>query len=274
MPEFPFVKPCTAIDGNIFYKTDENIWYRMYPFIEASVTKDIVENASQAYEAAYAFGKFTRVLSNMEINNLQPVIVSFHDIVLRYNQFLVAIKNGNNYRIKLANKEIEILIKHVDIVKKYKHFLTNKNFKLRATHHDTKISNVLFNAENKATHVIDLDTVMPGFFISDVGDMMRTYLSPVSEEEAEIEKIIIRKEMYQAIEDGYKTAMGAELSKVELNSFSYAGMFMICMQALRFITDYLLNDIYYGAKYEEHNYLRAKNQINLLDKFIEFAKWY
>ena len=41
----------------------------------------------------------------------------------------------------------------------------------------------MFDENNKGIAVIDLDTVMPGYFISDVGDMLRTYLPPVSEEE-------------------------------------------------------------------------------------------
>lgn len=39
------------------------------------------------------------------------------------------------------------------------------------------------------------------------------------------------------------------------------------MQALRFLTDYLNNDIYYGKKYETHNLLRAQNQVQLLKEF-------
>ena len=41
------------------------------------------------------------------------------------------------------------------------------------------------------------------------------------------------------------------------------------MQALRFITDYFNNDIYYGAKYELHNYNRAINQLTLLDILVD-----
>jgi hypothetical protein len=63
--------------------------------------------------------------------------------------------------------------------------------------------------------------------------------------------------------------MKNELSNFELNHFIFAGQFMIYMQALRFITDYLNNDTYYGAKYENHNYIRAINQIELLKKYNE-----
>jgi hypothetical protein len=48
--------------------------------------------------------------------------------------------------------------------------------------------------------------------------------------------------------------------------FVYAGKFMLYMQALRFLTDYLNNDRYYGRKYEDHNLVRANNQIVLLQQ--------
>lgn len=258
--------------GKNYYKDEEDNYYRVSAFIKKSHTIDVVQNADQAYEAAKAFGKFTCAFKNLNTSTLEPVLSDFHNIFLRYNQFLITIKNGNSSRIKQCETQIKKLLSYADIVNKYKAILTDKNWKKRLTHHDTKISNVLFNAENKATHVIDLDTVMPGYFISDVGDMMRTYLSPVSEEEADTEKIVIRKDMYQAICNGYANTMQDTLTAVEKENFAYAGSFMIYMQALRFCTDYLNNDIYYGAKYEQHNYVRAYNQINLLEKFMVFER--
>ncbi|HYK56947.1 MAG TPA: aminoglycoside phosphotransferase family protein, partial [Flavisolibacter sp.] len=131
-----------------------------------------------------------------------------------------------------------------------------------------KISNVLFDSEGKGICVIDLDTVMPGYFISDVGDMMRTYLSPVSEEETDFSKIIIREEFYKAIVQGYYSEMKEELTETEKQYFFYAGKFMIYMQALRFLTDHINDDVYYGAKYEGHNFARAHNQVILLQQLI------
>jgi len=45
---------------------------------------------------------------------------------------------------------------------------------------------------------------------------------------------------------------------------------MIYMQALRFLTDHLNDDRYYGARYEGHNYNRAANQLTLLQQFMKF----
>jgi hypothetical protein len=117
--------------------------------------------------------------------------------------------------------------------------------------------------------VIDLDTVMPGHFISDVGDMLRTYISPANEEEKDCTKIEVRADYLKAIWDGYMSEMKDELSVEEQNYFVYAGKFVIYMQAIRFLTDYLNDDVYYGTKYPGHNLVRAKNQITLLKKIIE-----
>src|SRR6185295_7768404 len=140
---------------------------------------------------------------------------------------------------------IHFLFSHNDILSVYQQIVTDKEFRLRVTHHDTKINNVLFDKDEKGICVIDLDTVMPGYFISDVGDMMRTYLSPVSEEETDFEKIRVRDELYRAIVQGYYNEMKDELTGTEKKHFFYAGEFIIYMQAIRFLTDYLNDDIYY-----------------------------
>jgi hypothetical protein len=131
---------------------------------------------------------------------------------------------------------------------------------------------VLFDANNKGLCVIDLDTVMPGYFISDIGDMMRTYLSPANEEEKDFSKIEIRQEYFESIWKGYMSEMKDELNREEKSHFIYAGEFMIYMQALRFLTDHLNNDVYYGARYEGQNFVRAGNQMQLLKKLMEKAK--
>lgn len=45
---------------------------------------------------------------------------------------------------------------------------------------------------------------------------------------------------------------------------------MIYMQALRFLTDYLNNDIYYQIQYPSHNLVRAINQVVLLERLMEY----
>jgi hypothetical protein len=74
----------------------------------------------------------------------------------------------------------------------------------------------------------------------------------------------VREDYFTAIAEGYLHEMKSALNEVELNHFVFAGKFMIYMQALRFLTDHLNNDVYYGSKYEGHNFVRAANQAQLL----------
>ncbi len=267
-PEYLFTAPVTASDGSDMIKND-NGYFRLFGYISGSVTHNELTKPVQAYEAAKQFGKFTCLLSGINASKLRSTIPDFHNLNLRFEQFIDSIKNADYLRSEKAKEAISFLVENQNIVEEYKKIIASKDFKLRVTHHDTKISNVLFDIEDKGLCVIDLDTVMPGYFISDVGDMMRTYLSPVSEEEKEFSKIEVRLDFFQAIVKGYLSEMKDELTEVEKRSVIYAGKFMIYMQALRFITDYLNNDIYYGSRYEGHNLVRGQNQVMLLKLFLE-----
>ncbi len=270
-PDYLFVSPVKSSRGEEMVFSDEEGggYFRLFPFINDSHSKDVLQNSPQAFEASTQFGRFTKLLSDFDVDSLRITIPSFHDLSLRFQQFTNSLENGNKERIKQAASLIDFINKESGIVTVYEWIKNNPSFKIRVTHHDTKISNVLFNSAEKALCVIDLDTVMPGYFISDVGDMMRTYLPTVNEEENDFTKIEIREEVYHAIVEGYRNEMESELTDTESKYFFYAGQFMIYMQAIRFLTDYFNNDVYYVAKYSGHNFVRAGNQIVLLKEFLK-----
>ncbi len=265
-PGYLFIAPCATTSGATLVEL--NGAYRLFPFLQNSTTYSVVQSPRLAFEAARQFALFTHNLQHFNAQGLAITLPDFHNLQLRYQQFNQACKNGNAERIKKCENEIDLLHGFSQIAKTYSEITRSGHFAVRVTHHDTKISNVLFKEENGVC-VIDLDTVMPGYFISDVGDMMRTYLSPVSEEETDLQKIEIRTDYFTAIVRGYLSAMSDSLSAVEKKHFVYAGKFMIYMQALRFLTDYLLNDVYYTTTYANQNLNRAKNQIQLLRLLVE-----
>lgn len=273
-PEYYFIAPIMSVDNKEMIFIEELGYFRLFPFVKGSHTVDVVETIDQAYEAASQFGKFTRLLSGVQPAELKITIPDFHNLSLRYRQFQDTIKRGNKERISESQTLIKKVLSQTDIVKTFEQLKSNSSFHLRVTHHDTKISNILFDEDDKGIAVIDLDTVMPGYFISDVGDMMRTYLSPVSEEENDLTRIVVRDDFYKAIEQGYLDEMNSELTDAEKKHFFYAGQFMIYMQALRFLTDHLNDDVYYGANYPGHNLRRAENQLVLLDRLMEKESLY
>ena len=180
-PSYIFTHLVPNVHGDTI-TTLNNRYYRAFKKLPGHAL-NVLENTTQAEEAAKAFGNFTSLLSPLPIEQLKISLPQFHDLTLRYHQFEEALQKGDSNRITACKDAIAYLQDQKKIVTQYQLFTQSKEVKKRVTHHDTKISNVLFDTTDKAICVIDLDTVMPGYFISDVGDMCRTYLCKVSEEE-------------------------------------------------------------------------------------------
>jgi len=267
-PEYLFITPLQTTVGGDLYFVEQEGYFRMAPFLEKSCTLQTVQAPKQAFEAARQFGLFTSLCSGFDASRLKITIPDFHNLPFRYRQFTTALNEGNKDRKAAMKDLIGFLQSQSSIITTYEQIVQHKAFSLRVTHHDTKISNVLFDAADNGLCVIDLDTVMPGHFISDVGDMMRTYLCPVNEEEVDRTQITVREDYFQAIVAGYLSAMQPILSREEKQHFVYAGKFLIYMQALRFLTDYLNDDVYYKARYDRHNADRAENQGVLLQQLL------
>ena len=189
-----FTAPVAMIDGTTLLVID-NRYYRVFDWVHGSHTIDVVSQSGQAYEASRQFGQFTALLKGFNAEQLHHSLPDFHNLSLRYRQFETALQNGNNERILAATDAIAYLQSQIRIVKRYESFISHPEAKKRVTHHDTKISNVLFDGQDKGLCVIDLDTVMPGYFLSDVGDMFRTYSCPVSEEEKNLDLVMVRKDL-------------------------------------------------------------------------------
>jgi len=267
-PSYLFTHLVPTLNGNTLVQW-EGGYYRAFHKIEGYALS-VLDNENQVEQAAMQFAGFTSILKNFEASQLKDSLPDFHNLNLRYHQFSEAIIKGNAQRIAETKEAISFLAAHKKYVDIYSAFIHHAEVKKRVTHHDTKISNVLFQKNNgieKAICVIDLDTVMAGYFISDVGDMCRTCLCKVSEEEKDLNKVVVDAAKWKALEKGYLHFMQDELSSFERDHFFYSGQFMIYMQALRFLTDHLNNDIYYGAKYEGQNLVRTLNQIRLLEQY-------
>ena len=269
-PDYLFVSPLNALNGRSLLNTGSG-FYRLFEFVDGSISVNTLNSKEEAFEASRQFGKFTKILSDFDVTQLSITIPDFHNLSLRYKNFLNACENAEGNRLKQARQSIAFIIAHSAIVDTYQMIVDNNELPLRVIHHDTKINNVLFDSNKKGLCVIDLDTVMPGYFISDVGDMMRTYLCQASEEENDLSKIQVRTDFFKAIYAGYMDEMEEVLTSTEKKYFSYAGKFIIYMQAVRFLTDYLENDRYYGQKYEGQNFNRAVNQITLLKEYLKIA---
>jgi hypothetical protein len=67
----------------------------------------------------------------------------------------------------------------------------------------------------------------------------------------------------EALLKGYLEEMEAVLTPLEKDNLLLGAKWITLMQAMRFLTDFLENDVYYKTEYIGHNWVRARNQIAL-----------
>ncbi len=265
-PKYLFLSSVLTIDGKEMSYDSEGFPWRLFPYIRNSITIDKVETEDEAFGAAAAFAGLTCNLEGVEIDQFKPTIDRFHDLPARYKQFECAVEKASAERLNKAAGAIGQSKQFKYLVDRYEALIGEGTLRLRITHNDTKINNILIDgATRQPICVIDLDTLMPGYFIYDVGDMVRTFVSPANEEEKDLSKVEFRKPIYEALVAGYLSQMGNTLTNAEKTLFPFAGMMMTYIMALRMLSDYLNGDIYYHITYPEQNHVRSMNQLKLLE---------
>jgi len=256
-------------NGEPYTVDQKGDYWNLMIYIDQSKTFETVKSEEVAREGGKLFGEFLNLTSDFDPNKLVEVIPKFHDMDFRYAQFEDALKKGSKERLERAKSYIDL----VAVLKDEMHLLQKlKNegkIKLRVTHNDTKISNALFDLNDKGLCVIDTDTVMQGIVHYDFGDAIRTICNQAAEDEKDLDQVEFNKPFYQAYLQGFLEKTEATLTPVEIKYLPLGAKTMIFIMALRFLTDYLNGDIYYKTKYDDHNLDRAKNQFKLIQSFDE-----
>jgi hypothetical protein len=248
--------------GASFYFDENEEYWRMYVFIPDTFSLQKISEIPQAFEAGRAIGFFQSMLSDMD-TRLVDTIPDFHNIDFRISQYEQAKKSDPAGRVVLVPDIILFVEERFGRMKEYYMALKDKAV-VRATHNDTKVNNVLFDRNNKALCLIDLDTVMPGYVHFDYGDALRTMANKALEDEQDLDKVLFNEEVYRAFTGGYMQEAGAFLNQDELSLLPYAPIYLTFMIGLRFLTDHLNGDVYFRIHHPGHNLERAKVQFKLV----------
>lgn len=260
-------EPLRTSRGEWLWK-DEDVW-RAQSYIPNTFTEKGNLTEERAFQTAHCFASFTQALADFDGTRLHEPLPHFHDLAWRFEQFETALSSAAANRKQQAAALIRQLYEYQSLVKLFQHVTS---FQKHMVHHDAKLSNVLFDQRTQQTVCpIDLDTTMYGYFFSDLGDMIRSMTVTADENSTAWNALEIDVKLYRALVDGYLTGF-KNASADERRYFHYAGMLMLYMQALRFLTDYLNNDTYYKIKYPDQNFDRGKNQLLALQQLEKFLR--
>lgn len=258
-----------AGNGKSWITDSAGNYWRLLVFIPDHRSYDIVDSPEKAFEGGRAIGRFQSLLADLPGKPLYETIPSFHDVEKRIVTFLQTIKNDPAGRLKSTIDETDFILRRADSMKIIQELGREGKIPVRITHNDTKFNNILFDQNDKSLCIIDLDTVMPGYFHSDFGDAIRTGANVAAEDEKELSKIEMDIRLFRAYADGYLSQTREMLNETEKEYLAFAPLLLTFEQAMRFLTDYLDGDKYYNIHHETHNLQRTQAQIELLRSMEE-----
>ncbi|MCM4152750.1 aminoglycoside phosphotransferase family protein [Arenibacter sp. N53] len=261
----------TAIDllktqwANSYYKHEKTGYWRLMTYINNTTAYDNATDTEIAFQAGKVVGKFHQLLANAPLDNYVDTIPQFHDLRLRQNQFDESLLSAKKEKLETSKTAIAFAKETLEKLK----VLDNSKLPVRVCHNDTKLNNILFSkVENKALCLIDLDTIMKGYFYFDFGDAIRTVANTAAEDEKDHSKITFEKPLFEAFVKGLE-CNGPFLYKEEINLLAWGAVFMPFIHGLRALTDYLNDNIYYKVSYENQNLDRCLSLFDFTNKALQ-----
>jgi aminoglycoside phosphotransferase (APT) family kinase protein len=235
----------------------ENEYYRLVAAITPSRTLTTVTTENSKLAAA-ALLEFHAALTYIDAQTWQAPISGFLDVGLRLQAYQSTLRNTHSERKLKAAEAISLLEQNWSFLTDWQLFLEKAPKVL--IHADPKLSNFLFHPSgHQVRALIDWDTIQLGSRFYDYGDMMRSYCS--FGEEVPEGNPLFREEIFEVLLETF------QLDEVKIFT---AACGVILVQALRFLTDYLQNDVYYKVKDEQHNLRRALNQLQLAEELKQY----
>ena len=251
-------------EGKMWLHWGENSDWRVYDFIEGAVCLQKPETAEDFYQSAIAFGTFQQQLADFPAHTLHETIKNFHNTPDRYRIFKEVLAKDVRGRAKDVQPEIDFVLAHEEVGGRLMGLLKEGKLPLRVTHNDTKLNNVMLSeSERKPMCVIDLDTTMPGLSAYDFGDSIRFGAATAAEDETDLDKMEMDLDLFRIFTRGFLTACPG-LTAEERKALPLGAMTMTLECGVRFLTDYLDGDHYFGIHRPDHNLDRCRTQFKLV----------
>lgn len=254
-----------SLAGKPYFDDSDGECWRLYEFIENTVAPEKVECAQDFYNCGHAFGVFQQQLADYPAENLYETIVNFHNTPVRYENLMKAVAADPCGRVADVLPEIEFARARQEFCKTLEKAHADGSLPLRVTHNDTKLNNILFDDKTaEPVCVIDLDTVMPGYSVTDFGDSIRFGANTAVEDETDLSKVSLDLELFRTYAEGFLKGCNGSLTKTEVKLLPVGAMMMTLECGMRFLTDHIEGDVYFKIHREGHNLDRCRCQFALV----------
>jgi Ser/Thr protein kinase RdoA (MazF antagonist) len=248
-----------TLDGALWAEHRGATWRLMNLVPGASFS--VVQSAAQARSAAALVARFHRALEGLD-HTFVGLRVGVHDTAAHVGRLREALVEHREHALFGV---IDTLA--AELLAAIEGLPPLGDVPRRICHGDLKFNNLMFEAaeppgSERATCLIDLDTLAPMPLAHELGDAWRSWCnrSPEDAEEARFDL-----EVFRASWEGYASAWGEPLDEIERRSLLHGIEWISVELAVRFAAD-ALAESYFGwdaARYGtrgEHNLARARGQ--------------
>ncbi len=249
------------------YRVVDGEYWRMLTFVENSICLQSADTPEDFAMSGRAFGAFQRSLADFPAETLRETLPRFHDTPKRVADFKAALAADSEGRAAQIRPLADFVLSREESARRLMRLQQEGVLPLRVTHNDTKLNNVLLDADTREPLcVIDLDTVMPGLTANDFGDSIRFGASTAAEDEPDLSRVHFSMPLYRAYARGFLEGCGGSLTPAELESLPVGAWMMTYECGVRFLTDYLEGDHYFHTERDGQNLDRCRTQFRLVEE--------
>lgn len=261
---FPTANFIQTLENKSFCNIDADTWQISDYIPSKSIYK---LNSQIAFNSGKLLAMFHQALLDFPLQELQYSISDFHNTEKRFFHFKKAVLTASTERREQAKDEIDFLLENYHKIELVVEAINKAKIPVRVVHNDTKVANILFDAQEHPICFIDFDTVMPGSILHDIGDALRSGTNRSDENEQDINKVVFEGAIYDSFIEGYLSIAQSFISETELQYIHKALPLILIEQASRFLADFLNNDTYYPIDYPLQNLNRARTQLKMFKDF-------
>ena len=241
-----------TLDGGLLAGTEGQAW-RSYRYVEGTVIGR-PENGDDAFRIGESFGRFDAAMAVHPPERWHTVVPGYHDQAARVAALDAAVVGDPVGRLDGAAATLNHLRGALAWLDDHPGRAAWEDAPTRVAHHDAKGVNLVFAADGTMA-VLDLDTVMAGTILSDIGELIRTCARPTAE------RSTFDLEVAVAAVSGFLHGWGLGLGSAEVAALPIAGVLMTTQNAVRFLTDHLQGDTYYRVDAPGRNLERARGML-------------
>lgn len=252
----------TYVEGRL-WGLDEGVWRLMTKL--PGETHHHVESIEQIRAVTSMLARFHGALHGVRYA-FKHTRSGVHDFERHQNALEAALNDERNHKHRLYHHVVDLYAQILGLRK----FLDVDSViaceELRIIHGDPKISNFLFGGDS-VVGVVDLDTMALSRAAFDVGDAVRSWCNPRTED---VEPAFQREYAREVV--GLYQEEAPFLSKAERKSLGASAAFISLELSMRFARDAICED-YFGFNPEighgEHSLMRARSMKTLCAQMLE-----